>query len=533
MSQPSILPRAPDGVLPEQIRKCVPYYVLALVVLCFYGNVYDNALLYDDEFLILRNEYLRSLHWLWHIFSSSLFSGALEPNQFYRPLQNVLYLIVYQIAGLSLFGFHFLNVVLHIANACLVYVVGCRLRFNACAVFIAALLWALHPVHTEAVTFISGAADPLYAFFCLSGLVVLLPDFKARRFPTAAAFFVLGLLSKETAIVFPMLVMSSMYLMQPDRFAPRTYLRTWPLWLVVFLYLGLRLVVVPLKGGTFLDSAPASEMYATHIVVRVYTFLATIPAYLGLLIWPVGLHMERNFPVYTDPWHWQVIVGAILVATAAAQVLWGSSRKRGLPLSWGLMWFACAQLPQTGILTPVNSLFYEHWMYLPTVGLLLGVAQTISVTLENTRVRISAAVGGCFVALILGGMTYRQNEVWYDPVTFYTNILSYGETSARVHDDLGAAYIKRGDYDLAMEQFQLALERSDTLASVHENMAVIYFYRSKVQEEIAELKRALEIDPDYVNACDALARAYDLLGDKQNADLYREKAADIRNTFGL
>jgi len=520
----------PNSVLPAQIRKYVPYYVLALAVLCFYSNVYDNALFYDDEFLIVRNQYLRGLHWLGHILTSSVNSGALDHNQFYRPLQNVLYLIVYQIGGLSLFGFHLLNVALHIANACLVYAIGCRLRFNTRAVFIAALLWALHPIHTEAITYTSATANPLYTFFCLLGLVVLLPDFRPRKFLIAAICFVLGLLSKETAIVFPLLVICSMYLMRPDRLTSRTYLRTWPLWLVAVLYLGLHLVFMPFSGLRFLNPDPVSQIYATHVSIRFYTFLATVPAYLGLLIWPVGLHMERNFLAYPNPWYWQVILAAILIAAAGVQVLWGCG-KRGFPLSWGLMWFACAQVPQTGILIPINSLFYEHWMYLPTVGLFLGVAQTVAVTLQNTRARIGAAAGGCLVALIFGTMTYRQNEVWRDPVTFYTNILNHEETSERTHNNLGMAYIERGDYDQAMDQLQLALKRSDTIASVHQNMAAIYFYRSDVKGEIAELKRALEINPDFVDACDGLAAAYDLLGDKQNADLYRQKAADIRKEF--
>src|ERR1700722_13693237 len=147
----------------------IAYFALILAVLIFYGNIYDNALLYDDEYLIQKNQYLRSWLSISEIFTHFVTDGAHRAGLFYRPLQNLLYLIVYQIGGVALLGFYLFNVFLHATNACLVYALGRKLKFQTMAVFFTALIWALHPIHVEAVTYMSATADTLSALFCLLG----------------------------------------------------------------------------------------------------------------------------------------------------------------------------------------------------------------------------------------------------------------------------------------------------------------------------------------------------------------------------
>src|SRR5262249_23174455 len=150
-----------------------------------------------DEYLILKNEFLRSWSHLGDIFTHTATAGAHRAGLFYRPLQNLLYFIVYQVNGADTFGFHLLNVMLHAANTCLVYALGRKTGFNPMAVFLAALVWAMHPLWTEAVTYMSATADTLAAVFCLAGLIALLPDFAPRRIYISVGFMLLGLLSKE------------------------------------------------------------------------------------------------------------------------------------------------------------------------------------------------------------------------------------------------------------------------------------------------------------------------------------------------
>ncbi len=523
-----------DNLLPPLLQKLIPYYILVLAVAVFYSGVYDNAFLYDDRYLIQKNSYLHSWHSLGTIFQTYVNSGALRTGHFYRPLQNVLYLILYQSFGESTFAFHLLNNILHAANACLAYMLGRKLGFNPWAVFFAALIWAVHPLHTEAVTYMSATADTLGTFFCLLATVIVVPDFAPRKFWLAVPVAILGLLSKETAIILPLLVMSCIYLLSDRRLDPRTYFKTWPLWLVTLGYMAIRFAIMPFTGKELLNIDPMSVAYGQHFYLRFYTFLATIPAYLQLLVWPEGLHMDRNFAVRLDPWFFEVKAGFIVLLALMAQVFFCRKSKRPA-LSWGIIWFACAHFPQTSLLIPVNSLFLEHWMYLPTIGLSLGAAGAIASKLTNGRIAKAAGICAAFVALTLGIATFKQNEIWHDPIVFYKNILDRGEPSERSRNNLGVIYIEQGEYAKAMEQFQLTLKDHDLTPETHQNIAALLSKipdgQDHTQEEIAELNKALAINPNFLSAYQGLADLYTYKGDKEKAAFYQQKVDELKKNF--
>ncbi|MDX2028314.1 MAG: tetratricopeptide repeat protein [Alphaproteobacteria bacterium] len=525
-----LFPSAPQGL---------PYFLLAAAVFIAYANVYDNVFLFDDGLIILRNELLRSWQTFGRLFTATTIEGAHIPGGFYRPLQNIFYFFLYQTAGPEPWAFHLLNVALHAANAGLVCLLGRKLGFNLWAVFFTALIWALHPLHTEAITYISGTADPLYTLFCLMGLAVLLPDFTRRKFLLALPLFLLGLMSKENAVVFPLLVMSCMFLLKKDRLKPKTYINTWPLWLIAFAYIAWRVTAPHLDGPQSYDRLYDQhdyynlKLYSQHFSYRVYTFLATLPAYAEILLWPVDLRMERGFAVFVSAWPPEVWIGTALLAAALAQIAW-SRGQRGLALSWGLIWFSAAHFPNSGIFISMNSQFLEHWMYLPTIGLFLGIAQTLSDFLQKFKLptlRYMAAACALIVAVALGARTYDQNMIWHDPFVFYKNIFKYGEVSARAHNNLALAYMERGDYAEAVREFYEAINITDTYPETRHNLALAILNlpnsETHIPQAIANLERSLEIDPNFYRAYTALAKIYAHTGDKKKEAYYLAKEREL------
>jgi tetratricopeptide (TPR) repeat protein len=517
----------------KRLEELLPYGVLIAAVLIAYANTLGNGFVLDDDTLIVNNRYLRDWQEIGRIFTTTIGSGAGTQSGFYRPLQILLYALIYWLGGAAPLGFHLLNAGLHAANTCLVYLLGRRLNFRPAGVFFAALLWGLHPIQTEAIANMSGTADVLYAFFCLLGAVVLLPDFSPRRMGVACVLFILGLLSKEAAIVFPLLAMSCLFLTSKRRTKPATYLCTWPLWLVALAYIGLRFAVL---GAHSFDTNFGENLffqyYRTHIFAPFYTFCATLPYYFGLLAWPVDLRIERQFPIFPDPLAWQVLVGLAILLLGAAQIIWGHA-KHGLALSWGLLWFAAAFSLYTGIFVPLTTLFLEHWMYLPTVGLFLGLGQSCALkSAPYPALKRTAATASLALALIYGVMTHNQNGVWHDAFTLYPHILKYGEPSQRALNNLGKAYMERGDDRKALELFHQAVALSDTLPNVHQNIAYILVHQpgwqSHPREIIAELQRALAINPDFLPAYDGLAYVYAGLGDREQEAFYQKKANQLR-----
>jgi tetratricopeptide (TPR) repeat protein len=512
----------------------LPFLLLIAAVLIAYINSINNQFVFDDTLLITINDYLNDWGSLGKLLTGSTIAGAHIVGGFYRPLQMLLYFLIYQATGPVPFGFHLLNIALHAANACLLFALGRRLNFNAAATFLAALIWALHPIHTEAVTYISGTADPLAAFFCLAGLLALFPDFAPRRFWHAAPFMILGLLAKESTVAFPLLAMCCLYFTSAKRFDAKTYLSTWPLWVIAFVYVYWRSTVPGLDGPQSFDRlyrmpeySKLAE-YAVHPLMRLYTFLATLPAYLGLLLWPHDLHMERDFEILSNPLSGMVAAGTALCIASLVTIIRGGQRLR--PLGFGLLWFAAAHFPDTGLLIPMNAIFLEHWMYLPTAGLFLGLAQTLYLALGNLRK--PAAAGVLALALILAALTTMQNTLWRDPVTFYTYLFKFGVGSARTHNNLASAYMADRNYDAAIAELRRALDLGDTYAEIHYNLAQALLrlpdQQAHMQEAIDEFTRAAEIDPDFYRAYDMLAQIYAFYGNKEKSGFYKQKADAAR-----
>ena len=366
----------------DDLRNPALCLLLILAVFTAYANVYGNGFVYDDITLILNNSFLRDWHFLPVIFKTPINAGADTVSAYYRPLQILLYFFVYQIAGFSLGGFHLLNLALHAANACLIFTLaGRRFTFNIWAVFFAALIWAVHPAHVEAITYMSGTADPLYVLFCLIGLLIIVPDCTPKKILYSIPFFILALLSKEEALTFPLLVMSCIFFFDKNRVQPGTYLRTWPLWLIGIVYAVTHYLAFP-NGLAALPHVAAPAASTEVFAPPPYTFFATLPTYLQILFIPANLHYERSFPIYTNLLSLPVLEGLAIFVMAALSVIWRQDKKH-LPLNWGLLWFGAAYALHTGLFFAADRPVYEHWMYLPSAGLFLGIAQTLA--LQNDK----------------------------------------------------------------------------------------------------------------------------------------------------
>jgi hypothetical protein len=524
---PSITSQHQDFI-PAPLRKIVPYFALVLAVLLVYGNIFDNAFLYDDEYIILKNDFLHDWGAIPHIFVTTLMAGANHVNGFYRPLQISLYLVIYQFFGPSLFAYHFLNIALHAANACLIYRLGRKLSFQAAGCFFAALLWAMHPVNVEAVTYISGTADPLYVLFCLCGLLILVPRFTPKQILLSLPFYLLALLSKEEAIVFPLLAMVCYYLVSENRARAGIYLKFWPYLAIVMLYFVWRDFFLGL--GHFQLHA-YNDIYVTCIPCRVYAFLATLPSYAGFLLWPVHLHYERGFRFITTPWDIDVLGGFALAAFAIGMAFFWRG-KQALVQRWGLLWFAVAHGLHTGILIPVNGFLLEHWLYMPSIGLFLGLGECLA-SMNWARWRPAGAVVASLLALLLAGMSHAQNTVWRDSETLSTNVLGNGETSLYAHNTLAGIYAQQGKFKEALAQLDYCIKTfEDADPAVEFNYASILLMQpggvAYRPEAIKHLKRALEIDPDYYSASNALALIYKDMGDMKDSDYYKNMSAAIQ-----
>jgi tetratricopeptide (TPR) repeat protein len=326
----------------------------------------------------------------------------------------------------------------------------------------------------------------------------------------------------------PLLVMGSVFLNSNYRYKVQSYVRLWPLWLIAAGYIGLRMAYSSHGEGEAAQVAPYAPDYA---------IFTTLLEYLRMLIWPTDLHMGHELPNYPTLWHAKVIGGVALGLLTMAQILRRQS-PRSLPFSWGLCWFFAALLP----CLLVTRIFYEHWLYLPSAGLFLGVAQSLAVQSKKLppllarHIALGGMLTGLGAVLLAGGLTYRQNMIWHDPMVFYAHIFAQGEPAAKAHVNLGVLYAQQGEYEKAIAQYQIAIRNSDDkLAEAQSNWAAtLRLMPDSVDYAgtiIQHFERALAIDANFYPAIDGLAQFYSERGDTANAARYQARVEALRVRF--
>jgi tetratricopeptide (TPR) repeat protein len=543
----------------------VEYGLLILAVFIAYASVWPNEFVFDDIAFIVQNA--SGKHWdtVLHFFSNTGTFGEYAAA-YYRPIPELFRFLVYQVSGLSTVGFHALSLGVHALNACLLYQFGIRAGFKKGAAFAAALLWAVHPLHTEAVTYMSATSELLWSTFCLCGLIVLLPDFTPRKVSLALVFFILALCSKGSAVIFPALVVATLFFVSKGRAPFSTYLKTWPLWMLAAGYVIAWTTFVHITGFSTDQTADQTYFlnYTSNMTNRILTSLATLPAYARLIVWPAGLHMERFFHVFIGLQAMQPVLGLLMAGAGFIQVFWtvfraykGIASPWALSLSFGLLWFAAALFPATGIGSPVNGLIAERWMYMPTMGLFLCVAQIAADIFEKRK--NTAQVLVLVVALSLGIKTFFQNEVWRNTETLYQNIVQNDGNPVRLMGDLGGFYLKHREFDKAISLAQQEINDSvlhapelqatphmllvlallqfqpDIDGDVSSADDIIRVVRTSphLPDAIRELDQVLQIDPDFTLAHQYLAIIYRYQGNNQLADLHDREAKEISQQQGI
>lgn len=501
------------------------HLVLLTIACCaIYANSFSNDFVWDDQALVVNNPLLLDWRNIPQLFTTHLFASVERPSSFYRPLQALTFMVDYHLWGLTPFGFHLTNLLLHLTNAILVYVLVSSLT-NSNVAFIAGLLFAVHPLQTEAITYIAGRADPLALGFLLAALLCYR---KSGARPGAnlwgvasLASFLLALLSKEMAMILPALLILYDLITDPPahpRELPgRIGRRYLPYLLILGAYLGLRRLITDLQitpeGGATLTFSQ-----------RLLLSLRVLAEYLWILVLPQNLHMERTVPVPTSPANLPVLIGALalLLLIGIAYRAWPRVRA----LTFGIGWFIVGFFPVSNLI-PLNAFMAEHWMYLPAIGLFVAIGLAVDATSGHAARKWVIAL----LAVVLvfdAGTAIMRNREWKDEATFYSLTLEDAPESSRVRSNLGFMYLGKKQFDRAVEALQTAIERSPFEAPTYIGLGQAYEGMGRDQEAIEQFEKAIFISPRAPGAHRRLAQLYLKKGLKERAALHLEAAPEER-----
>lgn len=503
--------------------------VLAGAVFLAYSSAIPNEFLYgDDEHIIVKNQYLREArHWP-RFFTENLKAGFGQETNFYRPLQLLYYALLMKAVGPAPWVFHLGNVLWHALSAIFVLFL-LRALFPSGRPWMLALLsalWALHPLQVEDIAGINGSATPMHLTFLLLGSLFFirgLTDPARLRWPSAGLIcYGAALLSKEAAIVLPglLLVIHGAYLQERKWAWPplAALLRIHgPFWILGAVYVLARLTALNF-GGT-LDFYETPNIYTQHVSYRFYTLLTVLGHGLSLMVWPRELHPERSWPVFASLWEAPVMISAAVLGSLAAMA-W-AARKKWPYFSLGIAWFFISYAPMSNLAAKINSLFWEHWLYVPMVGFIISLA---ALALGRPwLIRYLAAAVTCLAA-VGAWATYQRGFHWRNSESYFRYVLTHEPGAARLWNNLAMALADRGDTAQAAQAYERALALDQSYPEIHHNLGQAYLGQGRLGDARARFEKALAINPAFYHSHLALANLDISAGNVRGAARHLEEA---------
>lgn len=534
--------------------------IIAVLGILLYSNTLHNEFLWDDEHYIYRNVYVKNFD-LKNLLTKNVGAGAQRPDNFYRPLQMLSYAIIYKFAGLNVVPYHCFNIALHILNSILIFIFILEfvVKGDKKVAFIASLVFIVHPIYTEAVTYINGTADPLYTFFSLLGLLCYAKyiSFKKSLYGFLAVLLcIFAVLSKETGMIYPVLLLiyaifanyskteetftsvskkaikklpkvdnkmaksGYTFFGKAIKFAKENYF-IFICAILTIIYFILRLTVLNFKNT--LNFYDTENIYTKNLHYRIFTFIKVLLIYYGLLLFPLHLHMERTVPI-------SITLDSDVMFSLLLLIIFGIVTlriyKKHPTILYGAVWFYTALLPVSGII-PINILLSEHWLYLPSIGVWIMFSYIYTKIINKKTVKYIIGGVGLLWTIFLSIRTVYRNRDWRDPITFYEQTLKYAPWSTRVMNNLAMAYDERGDVMKALELYKRAIANEDIYPELHHNLANVYLKLNDVENAIIEYKKAISMAPRFIHSYKRLAMLYISLRRYDDAKELLGKAVEI------
>jgi tetratricopeptide (TPR) repeat protein len=498
--------------------------ILIALSLTLYALTMRNGFVTDDNMQILQNPFVTNPEDVTQAFRGDVWSFAHKNaptsrwgSNYYRPLQILMYTGEYAFFGKEPRAWHLVNMLLNATAVALVYLLLSQLSELQIA-FFAALCFALHPMHTEVAAWIAAMPELLCAIFLLCALIFYHRSRSGKQpvwsLLLSSIFFVCALLSKETALLFPLVLVAYEYLYCG---VPLRELRRVALWILPSLgiltaYAFLRIAVL---GGF----APYSEAQRGQLTPW-ELFLAIPPVvvrYIGKLLVPVGMNYFYFFPL-TANLGWASLSSMAVLACLAAAVL--LLRARQPLLAFSLAWFLLTLAPALSLNSIGDNFFTERYLYIPSLGFCVIAAWAGVWLFRNLRTNAAKALlAGILATLLLFCLVQieRRIPVFHDNFSLYSVTVLQSPNSSVVHDRLASAYFERGDLDRAVEHgFKaVALNPEHELARI--NLAGYLSDKGRYPEAVEQLRAAIQLYPQFLPPWINLAKVFTLQRDWKSA----------------
>ncbi|MCL5022890.1 MAG: tetratricopeptide repeat protein [Nitrospirae bacterium] len=543
----------------------LPVITVALISFAVYFNTLSNGFVYDDHPQVVENPWIRDTGNIFRIFTSNVWSFVEQSavSNYYRPLMHTIYIVNYNLFGLRPWGFHLVNMLFHAANSVMVFLITATLmgkeskqytvgskqheeigkeyaagskQFSAyCLVpgayflsapFLAALLFATHPIHTEAVTWIAAVPELSFTFFYLLSLYFYMKYREGSKgaYLLSVLSFALAAFCKEPALTLPVILIAYDYgfRKEGDRLFDRlkAYI---PYIAVSAAYLAMRVYAL----GGFAPQKPHVSLSAYGYFINVFPLFAE---YLEKLILPINLNAFHVLHPISSLLEAKGILSAAVTAAFVASSFF--SKNRNNTVFFGSLLIVIPLLPALYIPALGENVFAERYLYLPSAGfIILGACGLAWAKARRPKLSTALSVAALLVIGLYSAGTISRNSVWKDNYTLFTDTIEKTPDANMIHYNLGNYYAKEGRLAEAAKEYQIAISLNPNYDRSHNNLGNIYKAYGRIDEAVAEYEAAVRINPYNAEVYNNLGVVYAYQGRGDEAVLAFKTALALNPDF--
>ncbi len=492
----------------EQQKLFVAIGLALLTFVVFSPSLQNTFTNWDDDRYVVNNPDIRGFggEQLENIFSQAYVSN-------YQPVAVLSLSLNYAISGDKPFSYILVNILLHVLNTVLVFYFVYMLSMRRIEVaLLVALLFGVHPMHVESVSWISERKDVLYTFFFMGGLITYLRylDNKEMKFLLyTLGLFVLSVLSKPAAVIFP-LVLVAIYWYKGEKLEVKGLLFTVPFF-VISLIMGL--VTIKMQSATAIEDIGASSL-GEKFLYACYGFVM----YIVKLVAPVNLSAFYPYPDSAGNAPATFYIMPVLALAIAGIAVW-SIRKTRL-IAFGLAFYLINIILVLQFLQVGSAIMADRYTYVAYIGLFFILGMGFSHLLHR-EVKPWAQVAT--IALILMGLgfsylSFERTKVWKNSETLWTDVIE------KFPREVPVSYLNRGNFrfrenrgDEAVKDWDIAIQIKQDYHEAYQNRGVYKYNQKQHASAIEDFNKAIELNPQYTNAFKNRGRSHLALNQHQKA----------------
>lgn len=498
-----------------------PYLLIGLFVgVVYFQTAFFGYTYLDDSRIIVDNwEIVGNISRVDEAFKRDAFLSTLG-LEFYRPIQTVSYMIDAQLGGKDAPVYHITNVIYHFLTCVAIYYLFLLLGFRREYSLIASLIFAVHPFFTHAVVWIPSRGDVLIGLWGVLSLICLIKFNETgdwKYFAGHAATFWLGVFTKETFMLFPIVYVAYYLLVEKKKFITAqtiAYLAVWLISIVMFWIM--RNAVVKVHSP--------SELLGFGVAIK---NSPTLAEFVAKFILPMGLSTMPSFKTSTT-------VFGIIASIALFYFILKTKEKRLLIVLLGLGWFLLFTGPGMAYQNQLGDFaydYFEHRAYLPAIGLLILVFELIRSNVKTFKL-VNAYSATLAICIIFGVWTFIHSKVYATQDDFYSQVLESNPKNLIAINNLGNAFLGKGNKQKAEEMMKRAIELNPNYAEPYINLGGIYNEENRYAEALPLLQKAVNINPKNFEGWYNLGLTYYKTGNTQQASDCFQKTVEINPDYG-